>query len=396
MSAPTKKDIEIALRDRQLTLYYQPILAVAFDRVVGFEALLRWRRSSASLQAPLELIRVAEETGQILEIGRWALQAACEACKRINRGVSGGRSFVMSVNVAARHWVEGAIFRDVVSALASSRQDPSLLKLELTESSLVSSPDVTRTAILRLKEYGVGTCIDDFGTGYASLGYLSDFPVDTIKIDRAFIHRLGSDPDAARIPRAFVDLAHGMRMDVIAEGVETEEQLREVNRLNCEYVQGFLFAPPLTEHDAIRFTLQNAESTLPGGEELVESGACTVPTVRTKRGGGADPAPADCPVVQGISGPMAGSAVILSEPSVVFGRDSTADVVLRDPHASRHHARIVRDGDDSYLLEDCGSTNGTFCNGQRVQRCPLRDLDRIRVGTCVFEFRIRVGVAHPA
>ncbi len=240
-------DLESALRKalaaNEFVLHYQPKVKLDSGLVVGLEALLRWQRPGHGLVSPSEFIPVLEESGLIVRVGSWVV---AEACKQIGLWMrsSIGRVAV-SVNVAGRQFAEGDLEGDVRQALADSGIAPELLELELTESSLMANTERTISTLNNLKTMGVQISIDDFGTGYSSLAYLRRFPIDKLKIDIAFIRDITTNPDDAAIARAIISMAHNLRMDVIAEGVETVPQLEYLRRHHCDQIQGFLFSKPL-------------------------------------------------------------------------------------------------------------------------------------------------------
>ncbi len=227
----------------QFELYYQPVVDAARLHAVGVEALLRWRHPERGLLAPGEFINLAEVTGLISQIGPWALRTACGQARRWHE--QGHGSLLLSVNVSPRQFLEGDLVAQVASALEETGLDPSLLELEITESLAMQRAEATAATLGRLKSLGVRVAIDDFGTGYSSLAYLKRFPLDTLKIDRSFVQDIHDDPVAAAISRAVIVMAHTLKLRVVAEGVESEEQRDFLAASGCDYMQGYLFGRPV-------------------------------------------------------------------------------------------------------------------------------------------------------
>jgi diguanylate cyclase (GGDEF)-like protein/PAS domain S-box-containing protein len=227
----------------QFELYYQPVVDAARLQAVGVEALLRWRHPERGVLTPSDFINLAEVTGLIGQIGPWALRTACGQAKRWHD--QGYRSLMLSVNVSARQFLEGDLVSQVASALDETGLDPALLELEITESLAMHRAEATSGTLGRLKGLGVRVAIDDFGTGYSSLAYLKRFPIDTLKIDRSFVQDIHTDPVAAAISRAVIVMAHTLKLRVVAEGVESEEQRDFLAANGCDYMQGYLFGRPV-------------------------------------------------------------------------------------------------------------------------------------------------------
>ena len=243
-------EFEAALRRAlglgEFFLLYQPVVRLADGSVVGMEALIRWKRAGGAVVSPEQFIPVAEETGLIRDIGRWVLQEACGLAAAWQSEYAPTPALRLSVNLSARQLQDPGLVKDVEAVLASSGLEPACLVLEITESLLMSEPDVAVQRLGDLKDLGVKLAIDDFGTGYSSLSYLRRFPVDVLKIDRSFVTALGTGPEDCALVHAIVDLGQTLRLRVVAEGIETPAELQELQRLDCEYGQGYLFARPLT------------------------------------------------------------------------------------------------------------------------------------------------------
>lgn len=238
-----------ALRGGEFQLYYQPQVELRSRRIVGAEALIRWIDPNGGIRSPATFLPIAEETGQIVQIGEWVLQAACRAARQwVDAGYHG---FRVSVNVSARQLRQVGFDRVVEDALRRSRLRPRHLAIELTETTLVDDSGATAQVLHALQGGGIHISIDDFGQGHAALAYLKRVPCDELKIDRAFVCGLPDDARDATIASAIVGLSHGLGLATVAEGVETIEQLRFLEELGCEGAQGYLFSPPLP---AVEFT----------------------------------------------------------------------------------------------------------------------------------------------
>jgi EAL domain-containing protein (putative c-di-GMP-specific phosphodiesterase class I) len=228
--------------------------------VVGAEALLRWAHPRLGMVSPLDFIPIAEETGLIVEIGEWVVSEALRqlARWRIQRAAAGERDLWMSVNVSARQLRDASLVEHVEAELRRHDIPPHLLVLEITESAMMTD-EVTSAALLhRLRALGVSLAVDDFGTGYSSLGHLRRFPVSKVKIDRAFVSGIEEDADDAEIVRAVVAMSLAMRLDVVAEGIETEGQCRMLQQLGVQLGQGWLFGRPTPAEDCTFVTGQPA------------------------------------------------------------------------------------------------------------------------------------------
>ena len=231
-----------ALRREEFILHYQPLVDLSLGRVVGVEALVRWRHPEWGLVSPLRFIPLAEETGLIIPIGEWVLHSACRQCKEWHK--AGFDNFRVAVNLSARQFHTPNFLENISNTLSRTFFDPHCLELELTES-ILQTAEKTLDTLHGLSEMGVEISIDDFGTGYSSLSYLKRFPIHKLKIDRSFVRDIATDTDDRAIVEAIVTLAKSLRYKVIAEGVETEEQLDFLRSLGCDEFQGYLFSPPV-------------------------------------------------------------------------------------------------------------------------------------------------------
>jgi diguanylate cyclase (GGDEF)-like protein/PAS domain S-box-containing protein len=240
-------ELETALRkaveNQEFILHYQPKIRLSDGRVCGLEALLRWQRPGHGLISPFAFISILEDTGMIVRVGSWVIATVCKQIGVWQR--SGVGPVQVAVNISGRQFNEGELENEVITALADNHIAPHLLELELTESSLMDNTELTIATLEQLRGRGVKISIDDFGTGYSSLSYLRRFPIDKLKIDIAFIREVTTNPEDAAIALTIIHLAHSLKLEVIAEGVETQEQLDFLLRNRCDQIQGYLFSPPL-------------------------------------------------------------------------------------------------------------------------------------------------------
>jgi diguanylate cyclase (GGDEF)-like protein len=234
-----------ALQQRQFLLHYQPIIELADRRLCGFEALVRWDHPGEGLISPGEFIPIAEETGMIVALGQFVLEEACQQMADWNRQFAPQSPLYVSVNLSPTQFAEDDLSNHIEHALGRAQLDARQLHLEITETAVLENPDAATVVLERLKARGVKVSLDDFGTGYSSFSQLHQLPYDTLKIDRSFVARIGADGEHVEIIHAIISLAHNLGLAVVAEGVETEPQATQLERLGCEYAQGFYFARPL-------------------------------------------------------------------------------------------------------------------------------------------------------
>lgn len=242
MRLDLESDLRKALEKDEFELYYQPKVDMTSKQIVGMEALLRWKRDGAVMVSPSEFIPVAEATGIIVPLGEWVLRTACLQTKIWH---DMGFSLTVAVNLSPRQFQQDDLAAKVIDIVDQSNIEPQLLNLEITESSVMNNPDSAIQILRKLRDEGIKISIDDFGTGYSSLGVLKNLPIDVLKIDKSFVDEVNLNPDDAALVTAIVTLAHDLRLAVVAEGVETPEQLNFLRLLRCDEWQGYLFSRPL-------------------------------------------------------------------------------------------------------------------------------------------------------
>ncbi len=238
-------DLRRALEQDEFMLHYQPIFSIDTESIIGFEALARWQHAERGMVPPNEFIPLAEETGLILPIGNWILREACCQMREWQEKYPFSDLLTISVNLSARQLEQTDLSQQIAEIIKESRLDPACLRLEITESVIMNNAEQAVITVNQLRRMGVRVSIDDFGTGYSSLGYLHRFPVDALKVDRSFINRIGNEGENAEIVQAIINLAFNLNMEVVAEGVETEEQLDYLRNINCNYGQGYYYSRPL-------------------------------------------------------------------------------------------------------------------------------------------------------
>lgn len=245
-----------ALERGEFRLYYQPQVSLRDGTLAGLEALIRWKHPELGLISPLEFIPVAEESGLIVPIGRWILR---EACRQMAEWREAGFGMVhVSVNLSGRQAMDPHLVRDIIDALRQNKVAPSQLELEITETVLMDNVHANMDLLNRLQTEGIRLSIDDFGTGYSSMAYLKRFPIDQVKIDRTFVRDIPGDGDDEAITTAIIAMAHGLGLSVVAEGVETEEQLRFLRNAGCDIMQGYYFAEPRPPEQVAEFLKSRA------------------------------------------------------------------------------------------------------------------------------------------
>ncbi|MEZ6100044.1 MAG: EAL domain-containing protein [Pirellulaceae bacterium] len=251
-----ENDLQRALERNELELHFQPIVALQTRNVVGFEALIRWRHGRLGMIPPDRFIPIAEETGLIVPIGEWVLREACRQTARWQGTYESARDLIASINVSPRQLAHGHWINSVSDALHESGISPATLKVEITESVIMKNPDEGVTLLNDLRQLGAKVAIDDFGTGYSSLALLHRLPLDILKVDRSFVNKMQQSHENAAIVRTIITLASSLNLDVIAEGIETEEQCQQLAELDCAYGQGYLFSRPVDALEATKILEQ--------------------------------------------------------------------------------------------------------------------------------------------
>jgi EAL domain-containing protein (putative c-di-GMP-specific phosphodiesterase class I) len=239
-----------SLQSNDFCLHYQPVFSTASRELVGFEALLRWRNDSGELVRPGEFISVAEDSGLIIPIGEWVIRDACNTAARWHRQ---GHRLQVAINVSAIQLRRKSFATMVAAVLAETGADPMQIEMEITESVIVGGHEEAIAALSKLNALEIRIAIDDFGTGYSGLSYLKQFPIHTVKIDQSFIRDLTVDTEDAAIVRAIIAMSKSLRLNVVAEGVESAEQLAMLAELGCDFTQGYYFSQPLSLEAADAF-----------------------------------------------------------------------------------------------------------------------------------------------
>jgi diguanylate cyclase (GGDEF)-like protein/PAS domain S-box-containing protein len=250
-----ESDLRTALAERQFIVHYQPVVQLDSRQIVSFEALLRWNHPTQGIISPYRFIEAAEDTGILVSVGQWLIVQACRQLREWEANYSGSLMRI-TVNISARQFADGRLVNDIQDALRQTGIQPARLQLEITESIAAADPKLSVTVLNHLKHMGIGVILDDFGTGSTSLRGLTQFPVDTLKIDRSLIMEMQTDRMASSIVELIIALAHKMELKVIAEGIETARQLERLVELGCEYGQGYYFSQPMDAKAAQQFMRQ--------------------------------------------------------------------------------------------------------------------------------------------
>lgn len=245
-------EVSHAIEEQQFVIYYQPQVALSSRKLVGFEALVRWRHPKRGLIVPGEFISVAEETGLIVAIGDWVLDQACRQLSAWRREIPGAKALTIHVNMASAQIGREDTPSRVKNCLQRHQLPPETLHLEITETSVIENPELTASVLEKLRRLNVQVWLDDFGTGYSSLSSLHRFALSGLKIDRSFIGQM-EQPGSGLITRAMLALSHSLGLQVIAEGIETARQAEELERWNCQYGQGYYFSRPVPASAAAKY-----------------------------------------------------------------------------------------------------------------------------------------------
>lgn len=250
-----------ALERREFEIHYQPIINLETNELEGFEALVRWRHPEMGLIPPSQFIPAAEETGLILQLGRWVLDESCRQLREWQDDILSASALTMSVNLSCKQFLQSDLAEQVSETLKTRGLAARCLKLEITESHLIENGEKAVTIMNRLRVLGVELILDDFGTGYSSLSYLQRLPINALKIDQSFVSRMTDSEENRELVRTIIKLAQNMKMKVVAEGIETAEQLAQLNHLNCGHGQGYFFSKPLDAEMAAVFIRENSENS---------------------------------------------------------------------------------------------------------------------------------------
>ncbi len=255
-------DLRRAIEREEFIVVYQPIMSLDSGLLRGFEALVRWRHPERGLVAPMDFIPIAEETGMIVQIGEWVLREACQQMQKWQEIFPSEPASFMCVNLSVKQFSQPDLTSRVAATLAETGLAPTSLKLEITESAVIENVETATKMLEQLQALGVQLAMDDFGTGYSSLSNLHRFPINTLKIDRSFITRMAENNENAEIVRTISGLAQNLGMDVVAEGVETREQLDLLKSLGCQFGQGYFFSKPMDRQAAEAFICENYSPTV--------------------------------------------------------------------------------------------------------------------------------------
>lgn len=243
-------DLRRAMEAQEFVTYYQPVVSLESGRLSGFEVLLRWQHPQRGLLAPVEFLHVAEEIGLLMSLGQWVLQEACGQAREWEELGLAPEDMAITVNLSSKQFLRVDLLKQLHTALAQTGYDPGRLGLEITETAIMENPELARETLRRIRAENLKIYLDDFGVGYSSLNFLQSLPIDVLKIDSAFISRIGQTQRDLEIVRTIIALAHNLGMKVVAEGVETPKQLELLRTLRCEYAQGNLFSKPVDSQSA--------------------------------------------------------------------------------------------------------------------------------------------------
>jgi EAL domain-containing protein (putative c-di-GMP-specific phosphodiesterase class I) len=251
-----------AIEQKEFLLHFQPIINLETMALIGFEALVRWRHETRGMIPPSEFIGAAEENGLISPLGKWILHESCWQLRCWQKRNPPAMNLIMSDNLSTKEFLQFNLAEQIAESLEKTGLNPRCLKLEITESHIMENTEITAKTISNLRALDVELSIDDFGTGYSSLSYLYRLPVTYLKIDRSFINRMIESTDNSEIVSTIIKLGQNLKMKVIAEGIETSEQLAQLKTLNCEYGQGYFFAKPMKAEAAELFIDQSMKNSV--------------------------------------------------------------------------------------------------------------------------------------
>ena len=253
-----ENDLRKAIERNEFRVFYQPIISLETGEIHEFEALIRWQHPEYGLVSPAEFIEVAEETGLIIPIGKWILEESCRQTAHWQNRFKDSKPFLISVNLSSKQLMHPLLISQIKEILRKNKLNPLYLRLEVTESVVMENSEIALEVLNELRELGVSLSTDDFGTGFSSLSYLHKFPFHSLKIDRSFVSAMDSNTKSAEIVRTILMLAHNLNMEVVAEGIETEEQLQQLQQLGCKYGQGYLFSKPVEPVEAEKLLSQKS------------------------------------------------------------------------------------------------------------------------------------------
>ncbi|HSD73479.1 MAG TPA: EAL domain-containing protein, partial [Steroidobacteraceae bacterium] len=239
-----ESDLRHAFEREEFFLHYQPIVSLSEGRIIGAEALIRWRHYERGIVSPATFVPVAEDTGLVVPLGRWVLREACRQAHEWQMSRADDREFAISVNLSVREFAQPDLVRAVAAILDETRLRPQSLRIEITESAIIGQKHPAIETVEQLRALGVGIHLDDFGTGYSALSYLHRLPLDAVKVDRAFTSSIDQEERPLHVVKAIVSLAHAIGLEVVAEGVTNQCQLDLLRDMGCNLAQGFFFSRP--------------------------------------------------------------------------------------------------------------------------------------------------------
>jgi diguanylate cyclase (GGDEF)-like protein len=340
-----------AIERNELELHYQPKIVAGTHQVVGCEALLRWTNDRLGAVPPKEFIPIAEASGIIIDLGSWVIE---RACRQIRRWMDDGRDPVpVSVNVSSHQLQRTNLEQIITEALRFQDVDPRLLEVELTESVLLQDDEETARRLRDLQAIGVRIALDDFGTGYSALSYLTRFPLDVLKMDRAFVRDIDSDPAAAGIAAAVVDMAHSLGLEVVAEGVDSEEQVARLRDMGCDQIQGFIFSQAVPASEFARY-LERTDRRADGSRAR-EPDRVEAPEQRPAQGAAGDGARVEprvepAPAAEPAEPDLEADADLPAEPDLEADADLPAEPPVAELDAATCYALVVDDAQGSLAL----------------------------------------------
>jgi EAL domain-containing protein (putative c-di-GMP-specific phosphodiesterase class I) len=273
-SIKVDNELRDALNCGELMLYYQPIIDLQNLKIAGFEALMRWKHPEKGMISPGVFIPVAEESGMIVELSRWALGVSCDAVQALQAAATPALltadPLFVSVNFSVKDFADNDFFDNISATLKNKSTNAAQITLEITESLLMEAPEMAKIALEKCRDSGLSVAIDDFGSGYSSLSYLHYFPVDKLKIDQSFIRSMTSNNGSLVLVKSIVALARNLNMKIVAEGIETAEEARIIRDMGCEMCQGYWFAKPMPLADALTFVRDWKPPAVSAGELIKE------------------------------------------------------------------------------------------------------------------------------